>query len=61
MIRCREIATADLGAVADFRTRGFAGRSRSYWMDGLQRQSERQPRRARLADRSDTELAIYRP
>jgi hypothetical protein len=42
MIRCREIAPADLGAIADFLTRGFAGRSRSYWMDGLQRQSERE-------------------
>jgi hypothetical protein len=42
MIRCREIATADLGAVADFLTHGFPGRSRNYWMDGLQRQSERQ-------------------
>ena len=42
MIRCREIATADFGAVADFLTHGFPGRSRNYWMERLQRQSERQ-------------------
>jgi hypothetical protein len=30
---------ADLGAVADLLMRGFAGRSRDYWMDGLRRQS----------------------
>jgi hypothetical protein len=42
VIRCREITTADLGAVADFLTHGFPVRSRNYWMDGLQRQSERQ-------------------
>jgi hypothetical protein len=40
MIRCREIATAD--AVADCLARGFAARSRNYWVDGLRRQSERQ-------------------
>ena len=42
MIRCREIAPADFGAVADFLTHGFPGRSRNYWMERLQRQSERQ-------------------
>ena len=42
MIRCREIATADLGAAAGLLTRGFAGRPRNYWMEGPQRQSERQ-------------------
>jgi hypothetical protein len=42
MTRCRAIATADLDSVADCLTRGFAARSRNYWVDGLRRQSERQ-------------------
>jgi hypothetical protein len=41
MIRCGEIATADLDAVADLLTRGFTIRSREYWMCGLRRQSLR--------------------
>ena len=41
-LRCREISAADLGAVADLLTRGFAGRSRDYWLQGLRRQSARQ-------------------
>jgi hypothetical protein len=41
-LRCREIAEADLDAVADLLTRGFVGRSRHYWMAGLQRQSARE-------------------
>jgi hypothetical protein len=41
-IRCREISEADLGAVADLLTRGFAGRSRDYWMQGLRRQAARE-------------------
>ncbi|HWZ41056.1 MAG TPA: acyl-CoA acyltransferase [Bradyrhizobium sp.] len=40
-IRCREISEADLGRVADLLTRGFAGRSRDYWMQGLRRQAAR--------------------
>jgi hypothetical protein len=40
-IRCREIGVADLDAVADLLTRGFVGRSRDYWMQGLQRQAVR--------------------
>ena len=39
MIRCREIGVADLDAVADLLTRGFAGRSREYWIGGLRRQA----------------------
>ena len=42
MIRCREIGIADLDAVADLLTRGFARRSRDYWMDGLRRMSVRE-------------------
>jgi hypothetical protein len=41
-IRCREIAEADIDAVADLLTRGFAGRSRDYWMQGLRRQAARE-------------------
>lgn len=41
MIRCREIKTADLEAVAELLARGFARRSRDYWIRGLQRQSVR--------------------
>ena len=40
-LRCREISEADLDAVADLLTRGFVGRSRHYWMQGLRRQAAR--------------------
>jgi hypothetical protein len=42
VIRCREIGIADLDAIADLLTRGFARRSRDYWMDGLRRSSVRE-------------------
>jgi hypothetical protein len=42
MIRCREIGTADLDAVANLLTRGFTCRSRDYWMEGLRRMSVRE-------------------
>jgi hypothetical protein len=42
MIRCREIGITDLDAVANLLTRGFARRSRDYWMDGLRRMSLRE-------------------
>jgi hypothetical protein len=41
-IRCREISEADLDAVAELLTRGFAGRPRDYWMQGLRRQAARE-------------------
>lgn len=41
MVRCREIGVADLDAVADLLARGFARRSRDYWIRGLQRQFAR--------------------
>lgn len=41
-IRCREIAETDIDAVADLLTRGFFGRSRQYWMQGLRRQAMRE-------------------
>jgi hypothetical protein len=40
-LRCREISAADLDSVADLLTRGFHGRSRDYWMQGLLRQASR--------------------
>lgn len=40
-IRCREIAASDVDAVADLLTRGFVGRSREYWLQGLRRQAVR--------------------
>ena len=39
--RCREITETDLDAVADLLTRGFVGRPRDYWMQGLHRQAAR--------------------
>ena len=39
--RCREITETDLDAVADLLTRGFVGRSRDYWIQGLRRQVAR--------------------
>jgi hypothetical protein len=41
-IRCREISATDLDAVAELLTRGFVGRSRDYWMQGLRRQAARE-------------------
>jgi len=42
LIRCREIGESDIDRVADLLTRGFFGRSRDYWMQGLLRQSRRE-------------------
>jgi hypothetical protein len=39
--RIREIKASDLDAVGDLLTRGFAHRSREYWMRGLRRQGTR--------------------
>jgi len=41
-LRCREISEADLDAVVVLLTRGFVGRSRDYWMQGLRRQAFRE-------------------
>ena len=41
-IRCREIRESDIDAVADLLTRGFVGRARDYWMQGLRRQAARE-------------------
>lgn len=39
---CLEISRGDIDAIADLLARGFAGRSREYWMQGLLRQGERE-------------------
>ena len=41
-IRCREIRESDIDAVADLLTRGFVGRARDYWIQGLRRQAARE-------------------
>jgi hypothetical protein len=63
MIRCREIEIADLDGVADLLTRGFAGRSREYWMDGLRRMSLREapedfPRFGYMLDHEGTPVGV---
>jgi hypothetical protein len=40
-VRCREIRESDVDAIADLLTRGFVGRSRDYWIQGLRRQAFR--------------------
>jgi hypothetical protein len=42
-IRCRQIADADVSAVAELLTRGFPGRSRQFWEHGLQQLGRLQP------------------
>jgi hypothetical protein len=39
--RSRQIVTSDIDAVADLLVRGFPGRPRDYWMQGLLRQRDR--------------------
>jgi hypothetical protein len=41
-IRCREVRESDIDAVADLLTRGFVGRARDYWIQGLRRQAARE-------------------
>jgi hypothetical protein len=41
-IRCREIAASDIDAVAHLLMRGFVGRPRDYWTQGLRRQAARE-------------------
>jgi hypothetical protein len=63
MIRCREIGAADLDAVAELLTRGFAGRSHDYWMSGLKRQGAREmpegyPRFGYLLDHEGSPVGV---
>jgi hypothetical protein len=62
-LRCREISEADLDSVADLLTKGFVGRSRDYWMQGLLRQSARDvpngyPRFGYLLDNGGTAVGV---
>jgi hypothetical protein len=62
-IRCREIADGDVDAVADLLTRGFPGRTRSYWSDGLRRQAARTvpsgyPRYGYLLEAADAVVGV---
>jgi hypothetical protein len=61
--RCREITETDLDAVADLLTRGFVGRSRDYWMQGLRRQAARTvpqgyPRFGYMLDNGGTPVGV---
>lgn len=63
MIRCREIGIADLDAIADLLTRGFARRSRDYWIDGLRRSAVREvpegfPRFGYMLDHEGTPVGV---
>ena len=54
---------ADLDAVADLLTRGFVGRSRDYWMQGLRRQAARKvpqgyPRFGYMLDNDGTPVGV---
>jgi hypothetical protein len=62
-ILCREISETDIDAVADLLTRGFAGRSREYWMLGLGRQATREvpdgcPRFGYMLDRGGLPVGV---
>ncbi|MBR0753281.1 acyl-CoA acyltransferase [Bradyrhizobium jicamae] len=62
-IRCREIASADLDAVADLLAQGFARRSRDYWINGLRRMSAREvpqgfPRYGYMLDHEGTPVGV---
>jgi hypothetical protein len=62
-IRCREIRESDIDAIADLLTRGFVGRSRDYWMQGLRRQAARgipdgYPRFGYLLDHDGTAVGV---
>jgi hypothetical protein len=62
-IRCREISEADIDAVADLLTRGFDGRSRRYWIQGLRRQATRDvpdgyPRFGYMLDRDGLPVGV---
>jgi hypothetical protein len=62
-LRSREISEADLDSVADLLTRGFVGRSRQYWMQGLRRQAARDvpngyPRFGYMLDNGGTAVGV---
>ena len=62
-VRCREIGASDIEAVADLLTRGFFGRARGYWMQGLRRQASREvppgyPRFGYMLDNGGTPVGV---
>ena len=62
-LRCREITATDIDAVADLLTRGFFGRPRQYWLQGLRRQAEREvpegyPRFGYMLDNGGTVVGV---
>jgi hypothetical protein len=62
-IRCCEIREPDIDAVADLLTRGFVGRTRDYWMQGLRRQAAREvpdgyPRFGHMLDHDGTAVGV---
>ncbi len=62
-MRCREISESDVEAIADLLTRGFVGRSRDYWMQGLRRQAFRDlpegyPRFGYMLDNNGTPVGV---
>ena len=58
-IRCREIGEADFDGVADLLARGFYGRSRDYWLQGLRRQAARHLRRERQDHTLQTTALVH--
>ncbi len=62
-VRCREITESDVEAIADLLTRGFVGRSRNYWIQGLRRQAfrpvpEGYPRFGYMLDDNGTPVGV---
>lgn len=62
-LRCREIRESDIEAIADLLTRGFVGRARDYWTQGLRRQAAREipngyPRFGYLLDHDGTAVGV---
>jgi hypothetical protein len=62
-VRCREIAQPDLVAVAELLARGFSGRTRDYWLRGLERQGARLipadcPRYGYLLEQDDVPVGV---
>jgi hypothetical protein len=61
--RCREIRESDIEAIANLLARGFVGRSRDYWTQGLRRQAAREipnsyPRFGYLLDHDGTPVGV---
>ena len=62
-VRCREIRESDVEAIADLLSRGFAYRTREYWIQGLRRQAFRPvpdgyPRFGYMLDNDGTPVGV---